>query len=43
MSRTGGGLMPDVTLTGSRDGHVLIEPGSQLTISGPPDGARAKR
>ncbi|CAM5292412.1 CARDB domain-containing protein [Streptomyces] [Streptomyces griseus] len=32
-----------MTITDSRDGDVLIEPGSQFTITGTPSGARAKR
>ncbi|WP_424570273.1 CARDB domain-containing protein [Streptomyces sp. CH-036] len=39
----GNATLTGVTITDSRDGHVLIEPGSQFTISGTPNGARAKR
>ncbi|MGW5989286.1 CARDB domain-containing protein [Streptomyces anulatus] len=39
----GNATLTNVTITDSRDGHVLIEPGSQFTVSGSPNGARAKR
>lgn len=39
----GNATLTNVTITNSRDGHVLIEPGSQFTISGSPTAARAKR
>ncbi|MDX3378534.1 CARDB domain-containing protein [Streptomyces sp. ME02-6991-2A] len=39
----GNATLTDVTITNSRDGHVLIEPGSQFTISGSPTAARAKQ
>lgn len=39
----GNASLTNVTITNSRDGHVLIEPGSQFTISGSPTAARAKR
>ncbi|MDJ1640457.1 CARDB domain-containing protein [Streptomyces pakalii] len=39
----GNATLTGVTITDSRDGHVLIEPGSQFTIAGTPNGARAKR
>ncbi|MFJ4970072.1 CARDB domain-containing protein [Streptomyces sp. NPDC088755] len=39
----GNATLTDVTITNSRDGHVLIEPGSQFTIAGSPNSARAKR
>ncbi|MEU3055582.1 CARDB domain-containing protein [Streptomyces griseus] len=39
----GNATLTDVTITDSRDGDVLIEPGSQFTITGTPSGARAKR
>ncbi|MGA5471075.1 CARDB domain-containing protein [Streptomyces arboris] len=39
----GNATLTDVTITDSRDGHVLIEPGSQFTISGSPTAARAKQ
>ncbi|NYS17457.1 APHP domain-containing protein [Streptomyces sp. SJ1-7] len=39
----GNATLTNVTITNSRDGHVLIEPGSQFTISGSPAGARAKQ
>ncbi|MER6188453.1 CARDB domain-containing protein [Streptomyces cyaneofuscatus] len=39
----GNATLANVTITNSRDGHVLIEPGSQFTISGSPTAARAKR
>ncbi|MGO1022000.1 CARDB domain-containing protein [Streptomyces rubiginosohelvolus] len=39
----GNATLTGVTITDSRDGHVLIEPGSQFAISGTPIGARAKR
>ncbi|NEB36086.1 CARDB domain-containing protein [Streptomyces sp. SID14515] len=39
----GNATLTDVTITDSRDGDVLIEPGSQFTITGTPNGARAKR
>ncbi|MFI1226767.1 MULTISPECIES: CARDB domain-containing protein [unclassified Streptomyces] len=39
----GNATLSDVTITDSADGDVLIEPGSQFTISGTPNGARAKR
>ncbi|MYX18212.1 APHP domain-containing protein [Streptomyces sp. SID8374] len=39
----GNATLTDVTITNSRDGHVLIEPGSQFTISGSPNIARAGR
>ncbi|MFI1931259.1 CARDB domain-containing protein [Streptomyces sp. NPDC020330] len=39
----GNATLTDVTITDSRDGHVLIEPGSQFSVSGAPDGARAER
>ncbi len=39
----GNATLTDVTITDSRDGHVLIEPGSQFMVSGTPNGARAKR
>ncbi|MEV7947699.1 CARDB domain-containing protein [Streptomyces rubiginosohelvolus] len=39
----GNATLTGVTITDSRDGQVLIEPGSQFTISGTPNGARAKR
>ncbi|MBK3585837.1 right-handed parallel beta-helix repeat-containing protein, partial [Streptomyces sp. MBT57] len=39
----GNATLTNVTITNSRDGHVLIEPGSQFTITGSPSGARAKQ
>ncbi|MEU8563158.1 CARDB domain-containing protein [Streptomyces cyaneofuscatus] len=39
----GNATLTNVTITNSRDGHVLIEPGSQFTISGSPTAARAKQ
>ncbi|MER8268105.1 CARDB domain-containing protein [Streptomyces griseus] len=39
----GNATLTNVTITNSRDGHVLIEPGSQFTVAGTPNGARAKR
>ncbi|MFJ6608757.1 CARDB domain-containing protein [Streptomyces sp. NPDC091289] len=39
----GNATLTDVTITDSADGDVLIEPGSQFTITGTPNGARAKR
>ncbi|MFH9265024.1 CARDB domain-containing protein [Streptomyces sp. NPDC017546] len=39
----GNATLTDVTITDSRDGHVLIEPGSQFSVSGAPNGARAER
>ncbi|MEU0381245.1 CARDB domain-containing protein [Streptomyces cyaneofuscatus] len=39
----GNATLTNVTITNSRDGHVLIEPGSQFTISGSPTAARTKR
>ncbi|MFI2356031.1 CARDB domain-containing protein [Streptomyces anulatus] len=39
----GNATLTNVTITDSRDGHVTIEPGSQFTVSGSPNGARAKR
>lgn len=39
----GNATLTNVTITNSRDGHVLIEPGSQFTISGSPTSARAKQ
>ncbi|RLV71277.1 coagulation factor 5/8 type domain-containing protein [Streptomyces sp. CBMAI 2042] len=39
----GNATLTDVTITNSRDGHVLVEPGSQFTISGSPTAARAKQ
>ncbi|MFI7236657.1 CARDB domain-containing protein [Streptomyces cyaneofuscatus] len=39
----GNAALTNVTITNSRDGHVLIEPGSQFTITGSPTGARAKQ
>ncbi|MET9095289.1 CARDB domain-containing protein [Streptomyces cyaneofuscatus] len=39
----GNATLTNVTITNSRDGHVLVEPGSQFTISGSPTAARAKR
>ncbi|MFJ9107405.1 CARDB domain-containing protein [Streptomyces sp. NPDC102283] len=39
----GSATLSDVTITDSRDGHVTIEPGSQFTVSGAPNGTRAKR
>ncbi|MEG9548495.1 CARDB domain-containing protein [Streptomyces baarnensis] len=39
----GNATLTDVTITDSRDGDVLIEPGSQFTLTGTPSGARAKR
>lgn len=39
----GNATLTNVTITNSRDGHVLIEPGSQFTIAGSPTAARAKQ
>ncbi len=39
----GNATLTNVTITDSRDGHVLIEPGSQFTITGTPSSTRAKR
>ncbi|MFI8351678.1 CARDB domain-containing protein [Streptomyces cyaneofuscatus] len=39
----GNATLTNVTIANSRDGHVLIEPGSQFTISGSPTAARAKQ
>ncbi|MFD3792595.1 CARDB domain-containing protein [Streptomyces cyaneofuscatus] len=39
----GNATLTNVTITNSRDGHVLTEPGSQFTISGSPTAARATR
>ncbi|MEU0098747.1 CARDB domain-containing protein [Streptomyces sp. NPDC006267] len=39
----GNATLSDVTITDSADGDVLIEPGSQFTISGNPNSARAER
>ncbi|MFD8063808.1 CARDB domain-containing protein [Streptomyces cyaneofuscatus] len=39
----GNATLTNVTITNSRDGHVLIEPGSQFTISGSPTAARAEQ
>ncbi|MGW7227400.1 CARDB domain-containing protein [Streptomyces cyaneofuscatus] len=39
----GNATLTNVTISNSRDGHVLIEPGSQFTISGSPTAARAKQ
>ncbi|MGW6640666.1 MULTISPECIES: CARDB domain-containing protein [unclassified Streptomyces] len=39
----GNATLTNVTITNSRDGHVLVEPGSQFTISGSPTAARAQR
>ncbi|MFJ3492420.1 CARDB domain-containing protein [Streptomyces sp. NPDC086091] len=39
----GSATLSNVTITGSAQGDVLIEPGSQFTISGTPNGAAAAR
>ncbi|MEV1048144.1 CARDB domain-containing protein [Streptomyces sp. NPDC049916] len=39
----GNATLTGVSITNSRDGHVLIEPGSQFTITGSPSGVRARR
>lgn len=39
----GNATLTNVTITDSRDGHVLIEPGSQFTITGTTSSTRAKR
>ncbi|MFE3475024.1 CARDB domain-containing protein [Streptomyces bacillaris] len=39
----GNATLTNVTITDSRDGHVLIEPGSQFTITGTPGSTRAMR
>ncbi|OQR61535.1 APHP domain-containing protein [Streptomyces maremycinicus] len=39
----GSATLSGVTITGSAQGDVLIEPGSQFTISGTPNGAVARR
>ncbi|MYT37564.1 APHP domain-containing protein [Streptomyces sp. SID8356] len=39
----GNATLTNVTITNSRDGHVLVEPGSQFTITGTPGGTRAQR
>ncbi|KQX61210.1 CARDB domain-containing protein [Streptomyces sp. Root1310] len=39
----GSAVLSGVTITGSAQGDVLIEPGSQFTITGTPNGAVARR
>ncbi|GAB7110182.1 CARDB domain-containing protein [Streptomyces phaeofaciens JCM 4814] len=39
----GSATLSDVTITGSAQGDVLIEPGSQFTITGTPNGATGRR
>lgn len=39
----GSATLTDVTITASSDGHVLVEPGSQFTITGSPNSTRTKQ